>query len=473
MHKKLMPMEKTVTEDLKNQDPVTTVSFSSCERAFTPGTPCCTILNNISEGIFTIDLDKKITFVNRAAESITGFTSNEAIGQYCFDIFRSNVCQVNCPLEAAIETKKPVHDQAAIIINKSGREVSIKIGAELLKNDRGEIVGAIEIFRDVSLIEILRQSLSERYRFGDLISKSHLMQEIFEILPDIAESDSAVLIQGQSGTGKEVIAKTIHELSPRKEKPLIKVNCGAIPDTLLESELFGYVRGAFTDAKKDKKGRFSLADGGTIFLDEIGETSPQMQVKLLRVLEEKEFIPLGGTAPVKVDIRVIAASNRDLEKMVKEGLFREDLYYRLNVIKINLPPLSERREDIPLLVEHFISRLDAIKGKGIKGVSTEVMTLLINYDYPGNIRELENILERAYVLCKGDIIEKKHLPIEFISKNSGNTPLKAELKPIESNEAAVIKEVLQRCNGNRALAARKLGIGRSTLWRKIKRYGLS
>ena len=466
-------MKKSIPQEPKDTELKTTGSISTCERAFTPGTPCCTIMNSISEGIFAIDLDRKITFVNCAAESITGFKSDEAIGRYCFDIFRSNVCQVNCPLEAAIETKEPVHDRAAIIINKSGREVSIKITAELLKNDRGEIVGAIEIFRDVSVIEILRQSLSERYRFGDIISKNRMMQDIFEILPDIAESDSAVLIQGESGTGKEIIAKTIHELSPRKEKPLIKVNCGAIPDTLLESELFGYVKGAFTDAKKDKKGRFSLADGGTIFLDEIGETSPQMQVKLLRVLEEKEFIPLGGTAPVKVDVRVIAASNRDLEKMVKEGLFREDLYYRLNVIKINLPRLSERREDIPLLVEHFISRLNAIKGKGIKGVSEEVMTLLLNYDYPGNIRELENILEHAYVLCKGDIIEKRHLPIEFITKNSGIVTLKAELKPIESHEAAVIREVLQKCNGNRALAARQLGIGRSTLWRKIKRYGLS
>jgi len=465
-------MKKCIPNDRKNLESKDTGSYPSCESAFTPGTPCCTILNSISEGIFTIDLNKKITFINHATESITGFTSNEAIGQYCFDIFRSNVCQVNCPLEAAIETKEPVHDRTAIIINKSGKEVSLKIEAELLKNDHGEIVGAIEIFRDVSIIEILRQSLSERYCFGDLISKNRLMQDIFEILPDIAESDSAVLIQGQSGTGKEVIAKTIHELSPRKEKPLIKVNCGAIPDTLLESELFGYVRGAFTDAKKDKNGRFSLADGGTIFLDEIGATSPQMQIKLLRVLEEKEFIPLGGTAPIKVDVRVIAASNRELEKMVHEGLFREDLYYRLNVIKINLPPLSERKEDIPLLVEHFISRLDAIKGKGIKGVSTDVMALLLNYDYPGNIRELENILEHAYVLCKGDIIEKKHLPNEFINKNSGNTPLKAKLKPIESYEVSVIKEVLQRCNGNRALAAKELGIGRSTLWRKMKRFGL-
>lgn len=466
-------MKKSIPQDRKNPESTGTGSFSSCQNAFRPGTPCCTILKSISEGIFTIDLDKKITFLNSAAESITGFTSPEAIGQYCFDIFRSNVCQINCPLEVAIETKEPVYNRAAAIINKSGHQIYIRLTADLLKDDQGEIIGAIEVFRDVSIVETLRQTLSGKYRLGDLISKNHRMQEIFEILPDVAESDSTVLIQGQSGAGKEILANTIHELSPRKGRPFVKINCGAIPDTLLESELFGYVKGAFTDARKDKKGRFSLADQGTLFLDEVGNTSTVMQVKLLRVLEEKEFVPLGGTTPVKVDVRILAASNQDLEKLVQEGNFREDLYYRLNVIKIDLPPLCERTEDIPLLVEHFIARLNALKEKDISGVSDEVMHLLMNYRFPGNVRELENILEHAYVLCRGNLIETRHLPLEFVNKNSRFNNVHNDLKPLESSETLVIQEALKKCGGNKILAARELGIGRSTLWRKMKRYGLS
>jgi len=463
-------MKKPVSH--KHSEPTDTGSLSSCERAFRPGTPCCTILKSISEGIFAIDLDKRIIFLNSAAESITGFTAHEAQGQYCFDIFRSNVCQVSCPLDAAIEKKEPIYNQAAVIINKSGRQISISLTADLLKDDQGKLIGAIEVFRDVSIIETLRQNLSNRQHLGDLVSKNHLMKEIFEILPDIAESDSTVLIQGPTGSGKEVLANTIHELSPRKGKPLIKVNCGAIPDTLLESELFGYVRGAFTDAKKDKKGRFSLANGGTLFLDEIGDIPYSMQVKLLRVIEEKEFIPLGGTNSVKVDVRLIAASNQNLEELVQKGTFREDLYYRLNIIKINLPPLYERKEDIPLLIEHFIARLNAIKGKSIQGVSDEVMSILMNYNFPGNIRELENIIEHVYVLCRGNIIETRHLPLELVNKKVGFNTVHPDLNPLKSKEALIIKEVLDKHKGNRILAARELGIGRSTLWRKIKRFGL-
>jgi len=440
--------------------------------AIKPGGSCCTILESISEGVFTIDLEKKISFFNRAAESITGFTVAEAVGQYCFDIFRSSVCQVNCPLETAIKTKKPVYDRSAVIINKSGRQTSIKLTADLLKDDHGEIIGAVEVFRDMTIVETLRRTLSSKYRLGDLISKNHRMQEIFEILPDIAESDSTVLIQGQSGSGKGILANTIHELSLRKGKPFVKINCGAIPDTLLESELFGYVRGAFTDAKKNKKGRFSLADQGTLFLDEVGDMSTVMQVKLLRVLEENEFVPLGGITPEKVDVRIIAASNKDLEKLVQEERFREDLYYRLNVIKIDLPPLREKTEDVPLLVEHFIERLNSMKGKNILGVSNDVMNLLMNYQFPGNVRELENILEHAYVLCRGDLIETRHLPLEFVERYNKQYSTLSILKPLESSETLVIREALKKCGGNKVLTACELGIGRSTLWRKMKKYNL-
>jgi len=462
-------IKKLISRDHKNRESTAT---SSCMGAIKPGGSCCTILESISEGVFTIDLEKKISFFNRAAESITGFTVAEAVGQYCFDIFRSSVCQVNCPLETAIKTKKPVYDRSAVIINKSGRQTSIKLTADLLKDDHGEIIGAVEVFRDMTIVETLRRTLSSKYRLGDLISKNHRMQEIFEILPDIAESDSTVLIQGQSGSGKGILANTIHELSLRKGKPFVKINCGAIPDTLLESELFGYVRGAFTDAKKNKKGRFSLADQGTLFLDEVGDMSTVMQVKLLRVLEENEFVPLGGITPEKVDVRIIAASNKDLEKLVQEERFREDLYYRLNVIKIDLPPLREKTEDVPLLVEHFIERLNSMKGKNILGVSNDVMNLLMNYQFPGNVRELENILEHAYVLCRGDLIETRHLPLEFVERYNKQYSTLSILKPLESSETLVIREALKKCGGNKVLTACELGIGRSTLWRKMKKYNL-
>ncbi len=445
---------------------------SLCQPVFDPASPCCTILRSIGEGVFTIDLEKRITFFNRAAESITGFLSQEAMGQYCFDVFRSDVCQVNCPLDAAIASEEAVRECAAVIINKSGRQISISLSADLLKDQNGNVVGAVEVFRDQSIVESLRETISNRYNLSGIISKNNRMQEIFEILPDVAESESTVLIQGPSGSGKEILANTIHDLSPRRERPLIKINCSAIPDTLLESELFGYVSGAFTDAKKNKKGRFALADRGTLFLDEVGDTSPAMQAKLLRVLEERQFIPLGGTVPVKVDVRIIAASNRDLKTLIDEGKFREDLYYRINVIGIGLPSLDERREDVPLLIEHFIKRLNSLKGKDIAGMSEETMGILMNHRYPGNIRELENIVEHAYVLCRGRLIEPRHLPADFLSEAGDACRGLLGVKALDSSEIAIISQALRKYGGNKVLASRELRIGRSTLWRKMKKYDL-
>lgn len=465
-------MKRSNHQDQKTLSDPAACSAPFCQTAFDPANPCCTILRSLSEGVFTIDLEKRVTFFNRAAEFITGFNTQEAVGQYCFDVFRSSVCQVNCPLEAAIASGKPVYECAAVIVNKQGRQVSISLSADLLKDQNGAVVGAVEVFRDTSVIESLRQTIANRYSLGDIISKNYRMQEIFEILPDVAESESTVLIQGPSGTGKEVLANTIHELSPRKKGPFIKINCSAIPDTLLESELFGYVVGAFTDAKKDKKGRFALADKGTLFLDEVGDTSPAMQAKLLRVLEEQHFIPLGGTTPVKVDVRIISASNRELKTLIEQGRFREDLYYRINVIGINLPPLDERREDIPLLVEHFIGKLNSLKGKDISGVSEDAMAFLMNHRYPGNIRELENVVEHAYVLCRDRFIEPGHLPPEFLSDVEKTGQGNLDLNALDSSEVDIIRRVLIKYGGNKVLAARELGIGRSTLWRKMKKYDL-
>jgi PAS domain S-box-containing protein len=432
------------------------------------------ILNSIADGVFTTDNEGKITFINKAAEEITGFSSKEAIGHFCFDIFRADICQTRCALRETLKTKKEITNLPVTILNKEGKKIPISISTAVLKNEKGQIIGGVETFRDLSTIEELKKELSQKYTLGDIISKNHKIHEIFNILPNIAESDSTVLIQGASGTGKELFAKAIHDLSRRKDKPFIKVNCGALPDTLLESELFGYVKGAFTDAKKDKPGRFALANEGTIFLDEVGDMSPSLQVKLLRVLQEKEFEPLGSTSPKKTDVRIIAATNKDLSRLVNEGKFRDDLFYRLNVVKIELPLLRERREDIPLLIDAFVQKFNAKMGKQVNGLSDEVLRLLLRYDYPGNVRELENIIEHAFVLCRGDRIDIDCLPKELTGiQEKISPPLSVQgERPIERAEAEIIEKTLRKYDGNRLKTASELGMDRTTLWRKMRKYGL-
>ncbi|HDD44934.1 MAG TPA: PAS domain-containing protein [Candidatus Desulfofervidus auxilii] len=431
------------------------------------------ILDSISEGVFAVNKEWQITYFNHAAEKITGVSKEEALGRPCYEVFHANICQTDCALKKTIKTGKPVIDLPINIINREGRKIPLSISTAVLRDEKGKVVGGVETFRDLSAVEELKREITKKYTFEDIISKSHEIQKIFEVLPDIAESDATVLIQGPSGSGKELFAKAIHNLSPRHHGPYVVVNCAALPDTLLESELFGYVKGAFTDAKHDKPGRFALAHKGTIFLDEIGDISPAMQVKLLRVLQEKEFEPLGATKSVKVDVRVICATNKDLAKLVAEGRFREDLYYRINVIKIELPPLSKRREDIPLLIDHFIHRLNAKMNKNIIGVSDEVLEFLMKYEFPGNVRELENIIEHAFILCRGSVIQLEHLPREVIEtvRKPVQIPTEKELS-LEALEIKAIKTALQKHRGHRGRAAQELGIDKSTLWRKMKRYGL-
>jgi PAS domain S-box-containing protein len=432
------------------------------------------ILNSVADGVFTTDSDGRITFFNKAAEQITGFTGREAIGHYCFDIFRADICQSRCALKETIKTKTEIINLPVTILNKEGRKVPISISTAVLRSEKGEIIGGVETFRDLSTIEELKKELSQKYSLGDIISKNHLIHEIFNILPHIAESDSTVLIQGASGTGKELFAKAIHNLSQRKTGPFIKVNCGALPDPLLESELFGYVKGAFTDAKKDKPGRFALANEGTIFLDEVGDMSPSLQVKLLRVLQEKEYEPLGSTSPRKTDVRVVAAANKDLSKLVNEGKFRDDLFYRLHVVKIDLPPLSQRREDIPLLIDAFVQKFNARMGKQITGLSDGALRLLLRHDYPGNVRELENIIEHAFVLCRGNRIDLDCLPKELAENaEKGSSPITLPGERVfDRAEAEIIRNTLKKYDGNRIKTAKELGLDRTTLWRKIKKYGL-
>lgn len=441
---------------------------------FSPKQPDCRhdiILESIADGVFTIDHEWRITSFNRAAEKITGIPRKQALGCLCSDIFRANICETDCALRKTMMTKKPIINKPVNIMDASGKIIPISVSTAVFQDETGGIVGGVETFRDLSMVEELRKELTKNQCFADIISKNHEIQKIFALLPEIAISGSIVLIEGPSGSGKELFAKAIHNLTQRRKKPFIAVNCAGLPDTLLESELFGYVAGAFTDAKKNKPGRFSLAQGGTIFLDEISDISPALQVRLLRVLQEKEFEPLGSTKPVKADVRVLVSTNKSLEVLTKEGKFREDLYYRINVIKIVLPPLSQRKEDIPLLIDHTIDRFNRLRGKDIAGVSEETLTILMHHDYPGNVRELENIIEHAFILCKSGLIRPEHIPVYLLQP--GEADRLAMGTTLETMECRFIYEALMSNNWNRLATAREVGIDKTTLWRKMKKLGIN
>lgn len=425
------------------------------------------ILDSINEGVFTVDLDWHITSFNQAAERITGIGRKQALGRLCSEILRADVCEKDCALKRTFRQGVPVVNATASIVNHLGRRVPVRLATALVNDERGRVIGGVETFQDLSQVEQLQKELQERYTFEDIVGHSPAMRKLFDVVPQIAESSSTVLIEGASGTGKELFAQAIHHLSPRGNGRFVVVNCAALPDTLLESELFGHKAGAFTDARHDKPGRFALADGGTIFLDEIGDISPAMQVRLLRVLQDRIVEPLGSVEPVKVDVRVVAATNKDLVRLVREGRFRDDLYYRIRVIQLKIPALRQRREDIPLLVDHLVAKFTHLQGKDILGVSDEVMSRLMEYEYPGNVRELENIIEQAFVLCRSGWIELHHLPPEL--RPYGTIGV-GQFRPasLKAMEKHLIGEALRRVHGNRGAAARELGIDPSTLYRKIK-----
>ncbi|MHB8090942.1 MAG: sigma-54 interaction domain-containing protein [Syntrophales bacterium] len=426
------------------------------------------ILDSIADGVFTVDDNWRITSFNRAAEQITGVCRTDAIGQCCKDVLKADVCEKGCILRKTIQSGKSIVNRTVHIVDAAGRRVPISISTALLKDEMGRIIGAVETFRDISIEEKLRNVIAERYSFEDIISKNHRMHQLFDILPDVADSVSTVLLEGESGTGKELFARAIHHLSPRKKQPFIAVNCGALPDTLLESELFGYKAGAFTDAKKDKPGRFRLAERGTLFLDEIGDISPALQVRLLRVLQEKTYEPLGSVETVPSNVRIIAATNRRLQELVKEGKFREDLYYRIHVIRMELPPLRNRMEDIPLLADHFIHHFNVLQKKEITGLSGEALACLVSYDYPGNVRELQNVIEHAFILCKSGLIEPHHLPENLCLSRDMESSSRNEVMNMKDLEAVFITNMLRRHQWNRLKTAKALGIHKSTLFRKIK-----
>ena len=450
------------------------------------------IFDSIREGVFTVDQDFRVTSFNAEAERITGFSRREAVGRKCYEVFRASICQGGCALRETLETGQPLRDVRIDVLNAQMLPVPIAVSTAVLRSG-GRLLGGVEIFRDISDIECLRNELKGQGAFENIVGASPAMKELFQLLPDVAASDAPVLIEGPSGTGKELVASAIHRLSTRRERPFLRVNCGALPDSLLESELFGYQRGAFTDARRDKPGHFVLADGGSILLDEIGDITPAFQLKLLRVLQEGEVQPLGGTRPVKVDVRVLAATNRNLAAMVAEGKFRQDLYYRIRVVPITLVALRERRGDIPLLVEHFV-RLQALKsGKPIREVTPRAMAALCAYDYPGNVRELQNLIERAFVLCHGPRIEPGHLPAEITRAQEHEpadgaalarrrkpseravlqaAPPAAKKPTIADPVAQKLRDALAAHGWSRSATARSLGIGRNTLWRRMREHGL-
>ncbi|MGI6393165.1 MAG: sigma-54 interaction domain-containing protein [bacterium] len=430
------------------------------------------ILESISDGVFTVNLDWKVTFFNKAAEKITGIKREEAIGKFCHEVFKSNMCETECALRKTINSGNPVINKTGFIINSSGKEIPVSVSTAVLYDDDGNIAGGAETFRDLSEIEALRKELTGKYSTFDIITNAPCMKTVLDLIPSISASSSTVLIEGETGTGKELYAKAIHEMSDRTDKPFYGINCAAFPETLLESELFGYSKGAFTGADKNKKGWFSVASDSTLFLDEIGEISPMVQTKLLRVLQERTFEPVGSTETEKTDARIIVATNKNLKSLVDEGKFREDLYYRVNVIRVELPPLRKRVSDVHLLSLHFLEKYNRLLKKNVLRFSPQALAALISYDWPGNVRELENVVERAVVLSNSSEISSELFPKELFHAEE-ERPQKAKLATVKKmTQISFITNSLATNNFNVAKTAKALGIHKTTLYRMIERFDI-
>ncbi|HSW61630.1 MAG TPA: sigma 54-interacting transcriptional regulator [bacterium] len=430
------------------------------------------ILESISDGVFTVDLNWKVTFFNNAAERITGIAREEAIGRFCHEVFKSNMCEASCALRKTIKSGKPVINKSGFIINSSGKQIPVSVSTAVLYDQEGNIAGGAETFRDLSEIEALRKELSGKVTVSDIVTNAPCMKAVLDLIPAIAASSSTVLVEGETGTGKELYAKAIHEMSDRSGKPFYAVNCAAFPEALLESELFGYVKGAFTGAEKEKKGWFSIASDSTLFIDEIGEVSPAIQVKLLRVLQEHSFEPVGSTKNEKTNARIIVATNKNLKNLVEQGKFREDLYYRINVIRVELPPLRKRISDIHVLAFHFLEKYNRLLKRSVAGFSSGALSALMSHDWPGNVRELENVIERAVVLSASDKITHDLFPPEFSDIKEGK-PQSAKLSSVKKlTQISFIENALKENGFNVPLTAKALGVHKTTLYRIIKKYGI-
>ena len=432
------------------------------------------IFNSNIEGTFTIDNDWTVTSFNTSAEKITGYKKSEAIGKKCWDIFNSSLCRNGCHMEQTIQKGKPMIGNELEIMHKDGKKIPIRVNSGILINNKNENIGAVETFIDISEIKNLSEHLSDIFKYENIVGRNKEIKQIITVLESVSQTDSSVLITGESGTGKELAARAIHINSPRKTGPFIAVNCSAFVESLIESELFGHEKGSFTGAIKTKIGKFELAKGGTLFLDEIGDLSLAVQTKFLRVLETREFERVGGNKTIKVEARIIAATNKHLSEEISAGRFREDLFYRINVINIHLPPLRERMDDLPLIVNHFIELFNKKFNKEIRQFSSQAFDILMEYEWPGNIRELENVIEHCFVLCNGKIIQVECLPKRLREQKktvitSSNVIQKNGFKDVERE---LIISVLDKYDGNRTKAAKELNINPSTLWRKIKKLGI-
>jgi PAS domain S-box-containing protein len=427
------------------------------------------ILDSIAEGLFTVDKNFRIIFFNQAAETITGYKREEVLGRFCKHIFKSSLCFTKCPIAQVLESDQNIFDIECQIKHKNSKKIPIKLNSAVLRNDENDPVGGVVSFRDITLWEQIRDELDNSSDFFGIVGKNKLMKEMYELIREISDTDVTILIQGESGTGKEMIANAVQASSLRARKPFIKVNCSVFPPQLLASELFGHVKGAFTGAIKDRVGRFELANNGTLFLDEVGEMPLEMQLQLLRVLQEGTFERVGESLTRKVDVRVIAATNSDIQKAIEKGSFREDLFYRLNVIPIIATPLRDRPDDIPALVKHFIKKNMMIYKKNIQDIDDDAMDLLLQHNWPGNIRELENVISYAFARTKNSVIQAIKLPPQ-IREHTSSLTLKNENKGKDEYKSLV--NLLEEHQWNRTKVAQEMGIGRTTLWRKLRIHGL-
>lgn len=423
------------------------------------------VLDNLSEGIMAHDLDRRIFAFNREAERLTGFTREEVIGKDCHEIMGGPFCGENCSFCSDRESFGCFPKKYYVNLNnKNGSVIRLDMTVTPMTDENGEVVGVIGAFRDITEILRLQIKAGELFSFSNIIGSDSRMLQVFQQIRDVAAFDYPVHIFGETGTGKELVAAAIHNESNRKPAPFVPINCGALPEGLIESELFGHVKGSFSGAIKDKKGRFELADGGTVFLDEVAELSKYMQVKLLRFLQEGTFERVGGEKTQKVNVRIISATNRDLKQEIANGNFREDLYYRLNVVPVMLPPLRQRKTDVPLLVEHFLKQASERYGSPLKKMSDSAISLMMDYSWPGNVRELQNAVQFSVVKCSGHVIRPEHLPMELkknmdLRLSKATQGLKLDLR--------LVKEALARSGGNKSKAAKAMGVGRATLYRFI------
>ena len=430
-----------------------------------------TILDNIPSGVYSVDKDMRLLSFNRTLERITGYAADEVLGKKCTEVLRSDFCEAGCPLKRSMHTEETIRGAEVNLRAKDGSVVPIASSTAVLRDEEGRPIGGICSFRDLRGLHSIPFPHAQVREFQGMVSKNPKMHEIFGLIETVADSDANVLIEGESGTGKELAARAIHRLSARSEKPFLGVNCASLNENLMESELFGHVRGAFTGAVKDRMGRFEMAEGGTLLLDEISEIGPHLQAKLLRVIQEREYQRVGQTQTRKADVRIISAANRFLKGRMEKGAFRDDLYYRLNVVSITLPPLRERKEDIPFLAEHFLARSQDRQGCTAKTFSPLAMQALLEYPWPGNVRELENAVERAKICCRGNLIEESALSTE-IRHRVAKSGMRGSPGGTAARESERIRETLGRCRWNRAEASALLGVSRVTLWRRMKQLGI-